>query len=1053
MKCIYPVMLLIIIFASDKIFAQEQDSLYKKYSVNEGLSQSTVYCIIQDDKGFIWLGTQNGLNRFDGYDFDNIRITKNGNNILENRINCIEKDNQGNLWVGTYFGLYIYDTHNERFDYNYFSDSNTIFKNKKISGLFSDSIYMYVITQNAILRTSIKKGKTEIIQAFSNNKGKAILPFYKTPMIKKKDLVYFGVNKGLYVLDKKTDSINIDARYNNIKINAFYDNGRHIMKATDKIDDTLRGNLFSDTTVYSIERVKDEIWVGTEYGLYTIDTNFNTNNIKRKTKFPNDRYFDFYKDKSDNLWIATYSNGVLVFDCKDKKFEKNEFCNKNINSIYKNNDTLWMGTWHKGLFVYKNDNRILVDECKKIGDFVSVITPINNEIWIVASDNNYNNNHIYIWNNNSFTELGDCISIDDKSLINFEGNRIYKIFHDEKDNIWIGTTDGLFKFKPNSNVCRIKKYDYSFITSITQKNNNELLIGTYNGLYVYYYDIDSLIKNIDVKLKSNSIHCIKKDKNSNFWISTIYGLNKLDRNLIKMEEFTKDNGLSNNFLYDLLEDSKSNLWMSSNNGLGKINIDSNKISSYTTNDGINNLEFNVGASFKDDSGYIYFGGIDGLYYFHQDSIMNDDFEPPIHITNFINIPDSIYYKYPSNNSQIELDYNNNSFIVCFTALDYTDPFLNQYEYKLEGYDEKWKKTTGKDPKAVYTNIPHGDYIFKIKGTNNDGVWNVEETILLIKIRTPWDKSWWFLSIEVIFILLILLLFYLNIKKRTKILEEKRKKRELEKEKIKLKVELEKEKEKFEATQQELIESKTQAAKGEFIAIISHEINTPLEVGSIGITTIKDNTEELRDKFERNILSKSYLQNYLEPVVENSILIFKSLKNAARLIKSLKEISRDQMSGISREIIIKDFLYDLFNTLKPLWQNSELEFNIECKPETIKVKTYPGAISQIFTNLITNSIRHGFDNFSNRRGGKIDIKINRYSDRLFIKYKDNGQGIKHEHLNKIFSPYFSTKEGAGSGLGLSIIKKLIENEKTFNGKINYTSKPGQGVEFVINLKIN
>ncbi len=254
-----------------------------------------------------------------------------------------------------------------------------------------------------------------------------------------------------------------------------------------------------------------------------------------------------------------------------------------------------------------------------------------------------------------------------------------------------------------------------------------------------------------------------------------------------------------------------------------------------------------------------------------------------------------------------------------------------------------------------------------------------------------------------------------------------------------------------AQQQQLIDKKTLEAKGAFIAIVSHEINTPLEIGSIGITAIRDNTIELKEKYENGTLTESSFNLFIEPTIDMANSAYKNMQEASRLIKSLKEISRDQMSGILREISLKDFLSELFNTLKPEWQKYDLQYSIISEPENIKVKTYPGALSQVFTNLITNSIRHGFDEFKNRKGGKIEIQIKRYSNQINFLYKDNGSGINNEDLHKIFDPYFSTKPGTGSGLGLYIIKKIVEDKKIFDGKIQCESSRGQGVKFYINIK--
>jgi len=376
---------LIVMFTLDKVYSQPCEISYTKYSITKGLSQSSVYSIVQDDKGYIWLGTQDGLNRFDGYEFDKIRIEKHGNNIPVNIINCIEKDYFGNLWIGTYMGLFIYDLSKESFIYHEFPNNEVLFERKTITGLFSDSLFMYAISEDGLLRVNLNDTTSELIYPIKS-KERSILPFVRNPITGTSDSILFCINKRLYIYSKSKDSIWFNSKYDGMEIITFFKHKGLIMSGTARIKDFKEDVLFRGKTIYTFERVKDEIWVGTDDGIWSIDTLFKESSIKKIKNFPEDKYFDFYIDKSDNLWIATFNNGVLVYDLKNKKFKKGKKTDYEVMSIYKNYDTTWIGTRDKGLLIYKNGKQIIERKTAELGKFVNVIENINNEIWISSSD-------------------------------------------------------------------------------------------------------------------------------------------------------------------------------------------------------------------------------------------------------------------------------------------------------------------------------------------------------------------------------------------------------------------------------------------------------------------------------------------------------------------------------------------------------------------------------------------------------------------------------------------------------------------------------------------
>jgi len=566
------------------------------------------------------------------------------------------------------------------------------------------------------------------------------------------------------------------------------------------LHDSKNENSLINNNVNTLFEDNDGIlWIGTSGGISRYDeksgkfTSFshdplNTNSISSNFVYA------IYKDLSDILWCGTYWGGIDKLDFKAKRFDhiqKNissasKLAENNFHSILEiNSNLLLIGTWGDGLVLYDRKRKTFTNYHYNLNDPNSVS---NNFIRTIYKDQ-YGNIWIGTYGGglNKFDIRKKKLHryyYDSRNPNSISSNSIVTIYQDSRNMMWIGTEGGgLNKLNPDHKTFTRFQYQVNDTTSISsndiyciyEDDHNVLWIGTASGLDkfdVYFNQFDHYLQETSSNnfLSNNYVYAIQAAKNgrdSSMWVGTASGLYRFDTKTGRYKRYTEENGLPNRVICGILEDDNGFLWLSTNRGLSRFDPKMKIFSNYDVADGLQSNMFNIGAFCKFNNGELGFAGINGLNIFHPENIISNTYVPPVYITGLKKIDQPMNSDIDLTDlSQIELSYDDNYFTIEFVSLDFSHPEKNRYAYKLEGADDRWIHSEDENF-ARYTNIDPGKYIFKVRGTNNDGVWNMEGDEITIVIKPPFWMTWWFNAIIISVITLSLVFTVYVIIKREK----------------------------------------------------------------------------------------------------------------------------------------------------------------------------------------------------------------------------------------------------------------------------------------------
>jgi len=759
-----------------------------QFTIEDGLSQTSVNCLIQDSRGFLWIGTQDGLNKFDGYTFKIIKNEPSDSNSLSNNfINCIYEDADGNIWIGTNLGLNKYNIYTEKFTHYLFNpqDINSI-REDEIYDIYQDkSGYVWIKTENYLSRLNPRSNKfrhyehyNDVFNFISVNAKFSIFEDHKNQL-------WVGTKDGLNYFDRKLE---IFKRYrhdpgdesslSNNKVKVIFEDRDHnlwigteeglnkfvwetetFIRYYSNYDNpkSLSNNIIND--IY--EDNNGHIWITTDDGLNKFDKATETFTVYHRFLYDNEMilttsFTDVIQDQTNIMWVGTLQ-GLLKIEDKRKIFKlysKSKdnvllFSNNYVTSIYKKDDIVWIGTWGTGLHLFNPENKKVIrynmSNSDIINDYIcKIFEDKNGGFWIGTQDG------LSFFN----TKTKRFEEVDRIKVLNiFKNNRIFDILEDDYGNLWVGSRFGLHQIGRDS----IKSYIHNaedssslgsdLVYDILLDKSKNLWVATEKGLS--YINLSSNTQKRYTRpdyncvdcLSSNEILCLFEDTlNNDLWLGTNAGLNRFDLETEKIKTYTEKDGLSNNLIYAILSDDFGNLWMSTNKGISKFNLKTEKFSNYGVTDGLQDFEFNLGASYKSESGELFFGGIAGYNSFYPDSVVINQKIPNIEITSVEVLSEKISKKLTvGENKQINIPHKNNLITIEFTVLDFTNPEKNSYAYKLEGVEEEWINL-GNRRYATFSNLPSGKYNFKVKGSNSDYIWNEEGTSLKIVVETPVWKT-------------------------------------------------------------------------------------------------------------------------------------------------------------------------------------------------------------------------------------------------------------------------------------------------------------------------
>ncbi len=777
--------------------AQQKSIKFNSYSIEDGLSQSHVNDIIQDQFGYIWIATQDGLNKYNGYEFDILKHKLNDSESLPNSyIHSLTINSQGLIWFGTNRGLGAIDPK----DHSIVKLNRTNYP--KLKGyLFSDLAFD---STNKLWALSDKHGiniidiESKNIEIVNNINGSTD---FTTLHIDKSNTLWVGTKSGKvfyssapYTLFIEIDNSNIDIIKN---VNSFYENNDSIIYACTesgvfKIDRQNKISLvtnFSELKYQNITSVyqenKNKIWIGTkEQGLYLL--NKKENKLYHYTKNPynpfsiiDNHVTNIFADNSGCIWIAT-EKGISKFDKFKQGFTTTTISNNPEKGLIDyhvwsfTEDSLgniYVGT-KKALTIYHSKNNLFSHYKRKDGRkhyLLSMYVENTNKIWCGFEDGLYiltiNSKSNYTYEKIEFKENGENEKV-----------RVYQIVKADNNRLWIGTKTGLSIL--NKNDLTFNFYSHSDDTKsigdgavkvvYRDKTGKIWLVTSNQGIYnivetsksTYYF------KHYPIKGYSETnghITSLLQTEKDFLWLGTYgEGIKKLNLKTKEIESYTEDEGLVNNVVYGLLSDENDNLWISTNKGLSKFDTKSKKFNNYTTTDGLQSNEFNTNAYFRSSDDYLYFGGINGYTKFKSFDIKINPTKPKVIISKITtynrennNLKKKVVYSNIDSLMSIKLKYLENDLSFEFFSVLYSNPEKNEFKYILEGYDESYIKLIG-DNKVHYMNLQPGDYNFKVYGKNPDGIWSTYPTIVNIEITPPFWSTWWFRIIGLILIGLFIL---------------------------------------------------------------------------------------------------------------------------------------------------------------------------------------------------------------------------------------------------------------------------------------------------------
>jgi ligand-binding sensor domain-containing protein len=791
------------------------DVKFDHLGVDNGLSNSSVICIFQDRSGYMWIGTRDGLNRYNGYEFRTFQNEKkNQNSLVDNWIFSLNQDYKGIIWIGTRQGINSYDPAQDKITryvgkvegYELIFPSAIINKIK----IFRDSTVWFA-TNNGIVIIDPRSNTTKWIKNEVHNPNSLISDVVSDIVESANDIVYIANELDpIQQYNRKTGKFTtisyknaeLSLSSNNLKQMVMDDEGKlwigsgggiHILDPVTNESTfigTGEGMLNNGSTTGGIMILGRNVWIGCDGGginIYNRDTkefSYIINSQKNKFSLSRDAVYCMYKDRNDNIWVGVYNGGVNIIDKYKWKFKSYKNNTDDPTSISANTvqalfqdskGRLWVGTGGGGLNLMDLNTgkfqHFRRDPTKK--------NTFSTDVIVCLNEDNMGNILIGTFNGGleSFNVEKDQVTTfipDPNNPDAIVGYHVWNIFRDNKDRIWLGRlSETLDQFFPNTKVflnytresAGSLKMPRGNIMTIAQDKTGKLWLGGEGmGLIIMDEDKNQLItyKNDPENtnsLSNNDIKCILFDGDY-AWIATNGGgLDKFDILKNTFKHYTSDEGLPSNSLMGMLQDDKGNLWISSTKGLFRFEPKTEKIIKFDKNDGLQSNEFRYNSQLKLKDGRMLFGGIEGLSIFSPDSVRPNPNAPSIVFTGFlinnkpvpVNEKHSPLKKHINEAETIILNHKQSVFTIEYAALNYTSTEKNHYKYMMKGFDDDWVDA-GTNRSVTYTNLNAGKYIFKVIASNNDDIWNEEGREISIRIKPAWWQTWWFYSIIFVIIL-------------------------------------------------------------------------------------------------------------------------------------------------------------------------------------------------------------------------------------------------------------------------------------------------------------
>jgi signal transduction histidine kinase/ligand-binding sensor domain-containing protein/DNA-binding response OmpR family regulator len=1089
-------LLLTMAFCGSKVRAQIPNPVFRHITSSNGLSQNHGLCITKDYKGFMWFGTQDGLNKYDGY---TITIYKKNpadtKSLSSNFINTIYEDKDNNLWIGTSDGLSLFNRSENNFtNFQHDPKDERSISHNNINTIFQDHFGDLWIGTNSGLNKFDATHNAFIKYTGAEHDLKGISDDYITFLYEdKRGNFWVGTEAGgLNLFDRqkntavhyKYDARNNTSISNNRIISMVEDHLGNFWVATNRgvnivdrekktckryfYDAHNKNSLANDVTYSMIEDRNGNLWIGTMNGglnfFNRAQDNFvrfthdiiNTNSISNNTPSA------IYEDDNGTIWVGVHRGGINYFNIQKEKFKtyrpefnKSSISNGNIKSFCEDKaGKIWIGTDGGGLNLLDRDKNTFkhyghdINNPNSLGSDVvlSIFEDREENLWLgiltagLAMFDRKSNKFIHYNFDNGY-DMG--------------GYNVWAILEDSKGDLWIGSDVELNLFDKKS-----KKFTRYKINNDTKGLDNERIQCLYedskgnlwagslrSGLLLFNRDTKIFTsykydKNTPGCISNNMINSIHEDTKGNLWIGTYDGLNLFNSETQTFKQFKKEHGLPNDVIKSIVEDDLGNLWLSTLMGLSKFNPETGKFKTYIEADGLQGNEFSQNAFLKARGGELFFGGINGFNSFFPYQVKDNDFVPPVVITDFqifnkpVDIGEGSSLPVHINEAkEITLAYEQSVFSFEFASLNYTIPEKNQYAYKMKGFDKDWLYV-GNQRTASYTNLDPGEYVFCVKASNNDGVWNEQVTAIRLVITPPFWATWWFRSFLGVLVIGSFVAFY-NV--RTRII--KRQSKELERQ-VKERTEQlahstqEERRAREEAEKARHEAEQANTAKSVFLATMSHEIRTPMN-GVIGMASL---------------LSETGLSKEQREYTETIHTCGESLLTVINDILDYSKIESGKMELEYKDFDIRTCIEEVMDVFasKAVQIGLDLIYEIDHDVPT-QIIGDSLRLRQVIINLVGNAMK--FTTKGEIFVGVHLLKKERDHIELSIEIRDTGIGISKDKIHRLFKAFSqvdssTTRKYGGTGLGLVICERLVG---LMGGNISVESTLGQGTTFTFTIQ--
>jgi len=1043
-------LLILFLYINFTTFVYSTNGKAKFYSLDskDGLSNNDVQSVFKDSKGYLWFGTRLGLNRYDGYTFTVFKNEINNPESLNgNEIFSIVEDKSKQIWVLTENGLNKLNRDNETFKhYPLNIKANSTIKPKSELLYVDKSGKLWIGTNNGLIEFDVLKGEPvkkyltqePIISIIEDENNNLWLGTWNAGLIKfdlKKNIAY-------KFLHNPTDPTSLPG---NIVFSIFQDSEKQIWIGTDTKGlckyNTKENNFstfkhpFVMGSVNDIKQVdKHTLWVCVGHSIAEINTQSKkvikyVNNPLNPTSFTADIPRKMYKDNGDIIWILT-STGIIYSDANRDKFSSyylntNELTKKYYTNsfVFDQNNNAWISTFDNGLLFYNRNtghiDNISFSEKNGYSNSINFITAIApNEYWLSTS------NGILIFNPQQRKVVSHIKHSSSNRNSPYHDN-IYKTLKDKKGNIWIITQesidlirDGKYIHFTKNNLEGLNHYK---VTDILEDKKGDIWVATYLGLNKFDFKTNKFTQqfkttNDDKTIKNSYVLSIFLDSKGSIWVPTRNGLYVSDE---KKEIFSRFIFPSNSDFYvcKLAEDKFNNIWLVSESDLLKFNRSTGTLKQYNQSDGI---QVNKAGIFKDKNDEFYVGGIHtGFYRFNPENIQENLVVPPVYITDIklfnksVKVQEhSILDKHISLTNKITLSHNQSVLGFEFAALNFTLPEKNQYAYKLEGFDKEWNYVNSKQRFISYTNLEAGEYTLRVKGSNNDGVWNDKGVSLNIEVLPPfWQTKIAYFIYIIVLIGLLFVYRYISIWNYKKRMQVKLEKLQLQK------------------------THEIDTLKLRFFTNISHEFRTPL-------TLIIGPLNKLMNDVKMGIYKRDEL-------LDNFLFIQRNANKLILLINQLLDLQKTETGMMKLDYSHGDvisFLKSEFSDFKALATEKNLEQQFITDIERLEINFDIDKLSKISSNLLSNAFKYART--------KVFLKVNCDTDNLHISIEDDGMGIASTELNRIFDNFYQAEnspqlKNKGSGIGLSLTRELVT---LLNGTIEVKSEVGVYTTFIVSIPL-